>query len=211
LKIEYLGVWDTVGALGVPPHVVFASLFNEGLQFHDGNLSSIVSSARHAVAIDERRRVFDATLWENIGELNAKVGATNLPVEERPYVQQWFPGDHGSVGGGGDVIGLAATTLVWMLEGAMRRGLSLDEQQLDDYRKKADYRVSTNCMQNPSFGIMSLMTRKARSGPSAEDLSDVSQAARQRYKAPAEKLANMKPYRPRPLRALAKLLDELTV
>jgi uncharacterized protein (DUF2235 family) len=171
----------------------------------------MVSSARHAVAIDERRRVFDATLWRNIDVLNQKAGAAHLPIEERPYIQQWFPGDHGSVGGGGDVIGLAATALVWMLEGALRRGLSVDQEQLDYYRSQADYRVSTRCMQNPSFGLMSLLTRRSRNGPSAEDLSDVSHAARVRYKAPAEKLANMKPYRPPALRPVAKLLDALTV
>jgi hypothetical protein len=98
-----------------------------------------------------------------------------------------------------------------MLKGAIRCGLSVDQEQLDYFRREADYRVSIRCMQTPSFGRTSLLTRKSRKGPSAEDLVDVSHAARARYKAPAEKLANTKLYRPRPSRPLAKYLDEVTV
>ena len=56
-RVNFLGVFDTVGALGVP-----------GLQavprFHDVQLSGQVLRARHALAIDETRLKFAPTFWE---------------------------------------------------------------------------------------------------------------------------------------------------
>ncbi len=48
LTIEYMGVWETVGSLGVPSDFLLASLFNRKYQFHDLALSRMVKSARHA-------------------------------------------------------------------------------------------------------------------------------------------------------------------
>ena len=110
LRIGYLGIWDTVGALGVPGHLRLAPLLNRGLGFHDTALSPLVAAARHAVAIDERRRSFPPTLWDNLDALNAAAGA-------EVYAQRWFPGDHGSVGGGGAVTALSDDALAWVAGG----------------------------------------------------------------------------------------------
>jgi uncharacterized protein (DUF2235 family) len=61
IRIEFLGVWDTVGALGIPLNVLegFNSKFYE---FHDTELSSIVENAYHAAAIDEHRQDYDVCL-----------------------------------------------------------------------------------------------------------------------------------------------------
>jgi len=59
LLIPYLGVWDTVGALGLPVVIPGAARFNQKYEFHDTNLTSSVLSARHAIAIDERQNVFN--------------------------------------------------------------------------------------------------------------------------------------------------------
>ena len=100
-----------MGALGLPGHLALARRLNRGLGFHDTALSGMVRAARHAVAIDERRRTFPPTLWDNLEALNG--GA------EGPYAQRWFPGDHGSVGGGGPVTALSDDALVWVAEGAI--------------------------------------------------------------------------------------------
>lgn len=95
LRIAYLGVWDTVGALGVPRHVpLFGRLTARKYRFHDADLSGMVRAARHALALDERRGTFRPALWRNVAALNA--GAVG-----EPYRQLWFVGDHGAVGGGG--------------------------------------------------------------------------------------------------------------
>ncbi|MFN3227868.1 MAG: DUF2235 domain-containing protein, partial [Hyphomicrobiales bacterium] len=72
LNIAYLGVWDTVGSLGIPSSLTFSPLFNKRHRFHDTSLSAMVARARHAVAIDERRTTFEPTLWDNIDDLNSR-------------------------------------------------------------------------------------------------------------------------------------------
>ena len=84
----------------------------------------MVRAARHAVAIDERRRTFPPTLWDNLD------GAERRRRAEAPYAQRWFPGDHGSVGGGGTVTALSDDALVWVAEGAAAAGLALDPAAL---------------------------------------------------------------------------------
>jgi uncharacterized protein (DUF2235 family) len=62
IEIYFVGVWDTVGALGVP--LKSFSLFNSAkYTFHDTKLSKIVRNAFHALALDEHRKPYVPTLW----------------------------------------------------------------------------------------------------------------------------------------------------
>lgn len=132
LSIKYLGVWDTVGALGIPASFEILSWANRKHRFHDTNLSAFVKSARHAVAIDERRRDFAPTLWTNLDELNKASGFSGK-LDEAPYQQVWFPGTHSSVGGGGERRGLSDQALDWVLDGARIAGLELDHSDTQGY------------------------------------------------------------------------------
>ena len=89
IQIKCIGVFDTVGALGVPVHA-FRRENRDLHEFHDVGLSPICEHSLHAVAIDEHRGPFEATLWRGgdltKGELNAE--------------QVWFAGAHGDIGGG---------------------------------------------------------------------------------------------------------------
>ncbi len=125
VDIAYVGVWDTVGACGIPTAVLgpVAALWNRRYKFHDMALSGLVRSARHAVALDEQRVFYKPSLWSNLdgtGGLNA--GRDSDP--DRSYQQVWFVGTHGIVGGSCRSQALAAHSLVWILEGA--KGLELD-------------------------------------------------------------------------------------
>lgn len=117
-KITLLGCWDTVGALGIPDKVPFLPIDNvlrRRYQFHDIKLGSHVERAIHAVAIDEVRKEFQATLMEK----HADNSATEL-------IQKWFPGDHSSVGGGQwEKRGLSNRCLVWLLDQAAATGIDL--------------------------------------------------------------------------------------
>lgn len=137
-RVMYLGVWDTVGSLGLPERLGPISRWaNRKYAFHDTDASSLLSSIRHAVAIDEDRRVFAATGFDNIDKLNREWGrhtgwdvetptaATHVPYPYRPYQQRWFPGDHGAVGGGNAEPGLSSAALLWIAEGAQAAGLNL--------------------------------------------------------------------------------------
>jgi uncharacterized protein (DUF2235 family) len=186
LTISYLGVWDTVGALGVPSNLLIAPLVNGKYKFHDADLSSSVKSARHAVAIDERRKTFPPTLWDNLDRLNG--GASG----DLPYQQIWFPGDHGSVGGGGDLKGLSSITLEWIADGAQKAGLDLSWSILADLAAGKNYSEALkNHRQPPGLIARILMASSTdRDGPA--DLGDLSDAAIARW-------CNDESYRPKTL------------
>ncbi len=204
LSIEYVGVWDTVGALGVPTGFFFANRFNKKYQFHDLKLSRMVKSARHGLAIDERRRTFTPTAWTNLGDLN---GAARSSPEDSPlYDQVWFPGDHASVGGGGTVNGLWQAALVWVVEGALSRGLSIDEAKLNEYRDDIDYEASVNTARR--FGLSSISLRRWRIGPAGQSPSEVSEVGQLRIKAPAAELYEKRLYRPPPLQTYIEAFGE---
>ncbi|SMX42284.1 DUF2235 domain-containing protein [Actibacterium lipolyticum] len=133
LKIAYLGIWDTVGALGVPGFLgAIAKPFNAKYLFHDAQLSSWVQAGRHALATDEARLFYPPTLWENLDTLNAKASG-------RPYRQEWFAGDHGMVGGSGRERGLSNCALAWVAEGAVDAGLAFHPEKLAAFQRAQKY------------------------------------------------------------------------
>ena len=129
VDIAYMGVWDTVGARGIPVAVLgpVAALWNLRYRFHDMVLSSLVRSARHAVALDETRKFYRPALWNNLdGAEGLNEGRTG-PL--RPYQQLWFVGHHGTVGGSSSEQPLAALAQDWVFRGAGRLAL-LEEDAL---------------------------------------------------------------------------------
>ncbi|MFB0615049.1 DUF2235 domain-containing protein [Streptomyces sp. AGS-58] len=123
--IRFIGVWDTVGALGIPVPTSrrldpVVDRFNRHWAFHDTELSSWVRAAFHALAIDEQRSAFQPTLWHQ------QPGA-----EQRQELKQvWFAGVHCDVGGGYRETGLSDITLLWMIDQARRHGLEFDPEAL---------------------------------------------------------------------------------
>lgn len=182
LTLPYIGVWDTVGALGLPSFLPFAKVFNAKYQFHDTKLSSSVLSARHAVAIDERRRTFPPHLWSNLDGLNARHGSDSGPQLAPSFAQQWFPGDHGSVGGGGNRIGLSSIAMHWVAMGAQDAGLAFN---WDDFDRQA-WRLDTSESTKNKFGPVGLSVLLLgaitfdRAGPTK--LDDLSLAALDRFR-----------------------------
>ncbi|WP_083480289.1 DUF2235 domain-containing protein [Loktanella sp. 5RATIMAR09] len=134
LKIAYLGIWDTVKALGLPAFLPGAKAFNAKYEFHDADLSRSVSAARHAIAIDEHRKTFPSSPWANLDRLNSDDETRETPL----YAQQWFPGNHGSVGGGGSRVGLSSVALLWVTQGAERAGLRIDWTEFDRVATRFD-------------------------------------------------------------------------
>ena len=119
--ITFLGVFDTVGALGVPGFMRHAP------QFHDVQLSDQVTRARHALAVDETRMKFAPTFWEVPSE---PPGAS---TSDSRVKQVWFEGAHSDVGGGYLETGLSDTALLWMAREAHDAGLVLDVPLLTYY------------------------------------------------------------------------------
>ena len=205
LRIRYLGVWDTVGALGVPEFLPFSGWFNREYDFHDPSLDSFVENARHAVAIDERRELFPPVLFGDLTALNAATGFEN-DDPKAPFQERWFPGVHGSVGGGGDIRGLSDDALAWVLTGAKRAGLRLDTAagtRIHGFRP--DHLAPLVNEADPKWSATQLL-KEDRGGP--EHLWQLSSAAVRRWRTPAGRLGGHT-YRPKSLARVAGELDAL--
>jgi uncharacterized protein (DUF2235 family) len=213
LRIRYVGVWDTVGSLGIPARYRWLSFMNRKERFHDTRLSSFVESARHAVAIDERRKDFEPTLWDNVPQLNGAAGTPDDAVDAR-YQQKWFPGVHGSVGGGGERRGLSDQAMDWVLDGARHMGLVFDSNPGSRIYELAPLPTEylENCAPRRTFDpiglIMQLLPAEDRK-PGPASLFEVSLSARRRWWEPAASLPEGTPYRPPTLARVASALDAL--
>ena len=119
VDIEFIGVWDTVGALGVPVGKI-RGLSRSSYYFHSTNPSSLYRQMYQALAVDENRAPYQASLWtlfQPEGEPEPKL---------KPYQtleQRWFVGAHCNVGGGYRNDVLAQIPLAWLLEKATDAGL----------------------------------------------------------------------------------------
>lgn len=103
VPIEAIGVWDTVGSLGIPILSPDHEARLDPLRLADTALPKSVHHAFHAVAADEQRIDFTPTLWD----------------PDPRVVQRFFPGAHGDVGGGypeGEHSQLSDLALAWMAE-----------------------------------------------------------------------------------------------
>jgi uncharacterized protein (DUF2235 family) len=101
-KIKFIGVWDTVGALGAPFGSVLGWIVDKLFKcsFHDTKMSAYVLNAYHALAIDERKWPFRPTFWQLQAEHEDRNKESMLKFGFLCYEQKWFPGVHEDVGGG---------------------------------------------------------------------------------------------------------------
>ncbi len=122
IEIEYLGVWDTVMALGSRFQATGASTSTVSKSFYiDRVPARSVKHARQALAIDEARYDFRPEIWAG-----AREGQT--------LEQRWFAGVHSNVGGGYVHDGLANLAFRWILDGAEAYGLEVDRGFAGIYR-----------------------------------------------------------------------------
>ncbi len=123
--IQVIGVWDTVGALGLPGWRYWLARpilqrFGINWWFHDTSLSGSVVHAYQALAIHERRSLFEPTLWKQQLDDEGRPERIDQRLE-----QAWFAGVHSDVGGGYCETGLSDLALAWIVGRATERGLSL--------------------------------------------------------------------------------------
>ncbi len=124
--IRFIGVWDTVDAVGVPFQLadVVNTVFYR-YKFRDHRLSPQVERACHALSIDDQRRSFAPLLWNEEGE--------SARIE-----QVWFAGVHSNVGGGYAKQGMSLVSLEWMLEKAADAGVRFLAADRQVYREHAN-------------------------------------------------------------------------
>ena len=153
-KVKFLGVWDTVAALGVPNK--FLSLILDKFiphKFHSFDLSQSVEFARHALSIDDERKIFHPVLWNPIKD--------NGTLDKMKQV--WFCGVHTDVGGGYEEENLSNISLKWMIDEASSKGLRIFEKSTA-YQKMllSDFDINGK-MHNEQIGFPGILfTRKQR-------------------------------------------------
>ncbi len=204
VPVTLLGCWDSVGSLGIPDAIPFLPgeklLNGDRYKFHDTSLSPNVQCGLHAVAIDEHRKTFDVTPMTPHPE-----------AEDQQLRQMWFPGDHGSVGGGTrQQSGLADGALKWMMDSVEELGLKLE---FDTALIPVEYEINpqpTIDYQATSGSLLGTLTGKIRGeitkipGTKLREVSDrfddLHDSVKQRWK-------RLSDYRPRNIEKYKGELD----
>ena len=124
--VKFVGVWDTVGAMGIP--LSFLGLFDDKDEFYDTKIGSNVKVARHAMAIDEHRSDFEPTIWNEKPTMD--------------LVQVWFAGAHSNIGGSykpdPDGSLLSDNALDWMIREAGKHDLKIEPHLSQSINKSAN-------------------------------------------------------------------------
>jgi uncharacterized protein (DUF2235 family) len=124
VSVKMVGVWDTVGSLGIPG-LLFSVFDQQRYGFLDTTLHPNVQNAYHAVCIDERRAQFMPTLWAN------EDGSPR--ANDAQVTQVWFPGVHCNVGGSYAESQLSDIALRWMMKNAIACGLKFGDAAMQKY------------------------------------------------------------------------------
>lgn len=167
IPIRFLGVWDTVGALGIPDDMALLNLIDNlhDYTFHNTRLSPGIQCARHAVALDELRASFQPTLW--------------TAAEGQDAEQVWFPGVHADVGGSYRETGLSDGALDWMIRAAAHCGLAFDASMIGQVRPDPLDVLHDSCE-----GAFALLPTQPRNAPIMRDSPVIHASATARQKNP---------------------------
>ena len=129
--IKFVGVWDTVASVIVPrpDRLYLPSL--QVLAFVHRNPS--IEIFRHAISIDEKRRLFRLQRWEEGGKFWPSRFAPKDKWKDQDSLQVWFAGVHADIGGGYPEIqsALSKYPLLWMIEEAVKCGLKVDRRTVN--------------------------------------------------------------------------------
>ncbi len=128
VDIDFIGVWDTVSAVGFPILWIAdaLNLLVYRFKFSDDRLCTTVKKACHALSIDDERHTFHPLLWQEDDQSKARLE------------QVWFPGVHANVGGGYPRQGLSLVALDWMMTKAEGAGLKLISQDRTLYQERSN-------------------------------------------------------------------------
>lgn len=184
--IQCIGVWDTVGALGIPLRG-FQGFNEEKFRFLDTTLSSAVKFAFHALSVDERRGPFKPTLWDS------------QPAPGQTVQQAWFAGVHSDIGGGYPEHGLSDLALNWMMDSVNMAGLEIDPAVVAALGTKPDPMQKVH---ESLKGIFKLDTFDRQIGTTQFKTEYFHKSLIQKWKAQAD-------YRPKPLKPYEARLQAL--
>jgi len=169
IPIKAIGVWDTVGSLGIPTMKLFGIPLHTDtvveLSFINTEVAANIEYAYQALALDEKRTPFEPTIWESPDPAKSTL---------KLMKQTWFPGVHTNIGGGYTDTSIADITLAWMIT-QLSRHLTFDtsyitlqrEQNEDFYRRvKSDVKAwAMGLIQDSSTGFLNTLTGRSTRTP----------------------------------------------
>ena len=138
-KPHFIGVWDTVASLG----------YIHGKTFFDQTLNPDIKNAYHAISIDEKRKKFPVSLWDE-----------SKKHAQQTIEQVWFSGVHSDVGGYYEERGLSDIAFAWMMDIASEHGMKLKEKWQDDLEQDC-----TDLLHNSRSGFWKLWRKVDREIP----------------------------------------------
>ena len=126
--IQFIGVWDTVSAVGFPVMGVSNMIdkFIYKYKFPTTTLHKNVRQACHAVSIDDKRKTFHPELWDESNETGSRIQ------------QVWFAGVHANVGGGYQKHGMSLVAMDWMMKKSQAMGLVFNQNDAAFFQQHAD-------------------------------------------------------------------------
>ena len=174
IPIKFIGVWDSVGALGVPDRMAMANLLDKpsNYSFHDMSLHPNIITARHALALDEMRSSFSPVLW--------KYTENKELLKDRDIQEIWFAGVHADIGGGYAQSGLSDIALEWMIKEAQKCGLEIQQERISHIHPDP-----AGVLHDSIDGLFKLMTSTPRNIPAVtEDNKEIHPSVIARQKNP---------------------------
>ena len=153
VDIHFVGVWDTVDAVGLPFDELkqaiswlWSKIARRWLwNFHDYKLHECVHYAYQALALDDERKTFHPVLWETSGgTAGTETGDGDQPKstddkkKTQTVEQVWFAGAHANVGGGYPKDSLSFISLDWMMGKAEQCGLQFFDGSRAEVQRTVD-------------------------------------------------------------------------
>lgn len=137
VRIKFVGVWDSVGELGIPAFSI-PGVSRSTLGFLHTGLRLPIENGYHALAVDEHRRTFAPTLW-TVRKPNDPQAKMAPPRSIANVEQRWFVGAHANIGGGYETDLLAQLPLRWLMRKASTHGLAFrNDVEVDGDHLKAE-------------------------------------------------------------------------
>ncbi len=155
IPIKFIGMWDTVSALGFPQDwnitgigmLVLNWLFKAldhlfdfwifAHRFYNYELTANIQFACQVLAIDDERKSFTPLVWDE-NRVDERKKDENGQEIGTHIEQVWFAGAHSNVGGGYGRAGLANVSLDWMMTRAHHHGLEFQKEPVDEIRRNAN-------------------------------------------------------------------------
>jgi uncharacterized protein (DUF2235 family) len=145
LTVEFVGVWDTVAAYGLPVDELTRAVDAIWpLSMPDRDLNQRVNRAMHALSLDDERNTFHPQLWnegpppQSPSSPTPNAGRDTGTIDAERLSQVWFAGVHSDVGGGYPDDGLSYVSLEWMMTGAQKAKVRFCKEIWSDYRALSD-------------------------------------------------------------------------